>query len=166
MDHEPLETPEVVQGIGDTAESQYHNTTLVAPDPPRSENLMTGRATNGQSPRNMSSSATDSSRFHAAARSGGGEMASKASTPPENTQVTRFFTSQAEFFSMLGLLLLGVVAAIGHHVFYSYLNTENVDETAVTQTWAIRIGTAFAYLFKTALIAAEMFLIYCPSKLL
>jgi hypothetical protein len=60
----------------------------------------------------------------------------------------------APYIAMYGLLLLGVSSAISHHLFYTYLNREAVDEAAVGQTWAIRIGSAFAYLFKTALVAS------------
>lgn len=55
---------------------------------------------------------------------------------------------------MLGLLLLALFAAIGHHLFYLYLDNREIDEAGIPQTWAIRIGNAFAYLFKTALVAA------------
>jgi hypothetical protein len=66
-----------------------------------------------------------------------------------------YLASQAApFISMYGLLLVGILSAICHHLFYSYLNNEAVDEAAVGQIWAIRIGTALAYLFKTVLVAA------------
>jgi len=61
-------------------------------------------------------------------------------------------TSQATFLAMLALLILGVLTAISHHLFYSYLNKRPTD--VIAQNWAIRIGTAFAYLFKMALVAA------------
>jgi len=55
---------------------------------------------------------------------------------------------------MLGLLVLALFAAIGHHLFYSFLDNCEIDKAAIPQTWAIRIGNAFAYLFKTVLVAA------------
>lgn len=63
-------------------------------------------------------------------------------------------TSQAAFLALLGLLFIGVLTAISHHLFYSYLNNRATDSAVIGQKWAIRIGTAFAYLFKTALVAA------------
>lgn len=62
-------------------------------------------------------------------------------------------TSRAAYTIMLGLLSIGLLAAIGHHRFYSYLNNRQIKDS-VPQVWAIRIGNAFAYLFKTALTAA------------
>jgi hypothetical protein len=74
---------------------------------------------------------------------------------PEDRNYKGGRTKQAAaFISMYGLLLLGILSAICHHLFYSYLNNEAVDEAAVGQTWAIRIGSALAYLFKTVLVAA------------
>jgi hypothetical protein len=63
-------------------------------------------------------------------------------------------TTQGAYAAMAGLLLLGLLVAISHHLFYSYLHNRELQEAAVPQNWAIRIGNAFAYLFKTALVAA------------
>jgi hypothetical protein len=63
-------------------------------------------------------------------------------------------TTLVAYTTMLGLLLLGIISAISHHLFYSYLDNREIDLAAVPQNWAIRIGNAFAYLFKTALVAA------------
>jgi len=56
--------------------------------------------------------------------------------------------------AMFGFLFIGVLTAISHHLFYSYLNKQIIDNAAIGQTWAIRIGTAFGFLFKTVLVAA------------
>jgi hypothetical protein len=72
-------------------------------------------------------------------------------------------TSQAAFLTMVGLLFIGLLTAISHHVFYSYLNKRETDTAAVGQNWAIRIGTAFAYLFKTVLVAA-ISVVYAPCS--
>jgi len=63
-------------------------------------------------------------------------------------------TSTAAYFVMWGLLILGIATAMSHHAFTAFLNTRAIEEAAVPQAWAIRIGTAFPYLFKTALTAA------------
>jgi len=63
-------------------------------------------------------------------------------------------TSPAAYGIMLSLLLLGLVTAICHDLFYSYLDHREIEESGVPQNWAIRIGNTFAYLFKTALVAA------------
>jgi hypothetical protein len=55
--------------------------------------------------------------------------------------------------TIYGLLLLGIVSATCHHLFYTSLNNRAVDEGVIDQTWAIRIGTGLAYVFKTALVA-------------
>ena len=62
-------------------------------------------------------------------------------------------TSQAAYTTMLGLLSVGLLTAMGHHRFYSYLNGRQIEDS-VSQAWAIRICNAFAYLFKTAFVAA------------
>jgi hypothetical protein len=67
---------------------------------------------------------------------------------------SRWRTSGAAYGIMMSLLLLGLLSAISHHLFYSYLHNRAIDEAAVSQNWSIRIGNAFAYLFKTALVAA------------
>jgi hypothetical protein len=164
MHHRPPEPTQVVHRISsDAAESQYQNTTRVTPNPPGSGNVSTSRATNDEAPRNRLSWATDPGDFDTTALTADGKLSSNTSwlaAPSESNPQeplgngNRFRTSQVEFLSMFGLLLFGVFAAIGHHLFYSYLNSKEVDETAVDQTWAIRIGTAFAYLFKTTLVAA------------
>ena len=63
-------------------------------------------------------------------------------------------TSLGAYVTMLGLLLLGLLTAASHHLFYTYLNNRELEESAVPQNWAIRIGNAFAYLFKALLVSA------------
>ncbi|CAG7956978.1 unnamed protein product [Penicillium salamii] len=54
---------------------------------------------------------------------------------------------------MVGLFLCGLALSVGHHIYYkSYDNT--LVESATQQTWTIRIGTGFAFLVKTLLVAA------------
>lgn len=48
---------------------------------------------------------------------------------------------------MFGSLLVGVLLAIGHAVFYWWLNGKEVDKT-LAQTWVTNIGTIFAFLIK------------------
>lgn len=55
---------------------------------------------------------------------------------------------------MTMLLCLGVLAAVGQHCFYAYLNGRIIDDISIAQTWAIRVGIVFAFLFKTTLVAA------------
>ncbi|KAL2069201.1 hypothetical protein VTL71DRAFT_15539 [Oculimacula yallundae] len=59
---------------------------------------------------------------------------------------------------MIGLLSLGVAVAVGHHFFYRHLHlkevsTDNSRWNFNSQSWAIRYGTAFAFLAKTFLAA-------------
>ena len=54
---------------------------------------------------------------------------------------------------MVGMLLIGLLAAIGQDRFYTFLNGKGTEDVAITQAWAIRVGTAFAFLFKTVLVA-------------
>lgn len=55
---------------------------------------------------------------------------------------------------MFGFLLLGLLAAIGHHQFYSYLDNLEVSSVSLPQQWIIRFGIAFAFLVKLAFAAA------------
>ncbi|KAJ5353700.1 hypothetical protein N7541_006264 [Penicillium brevicompactum] len=54
---------------------------------------------------------------------------------------------------MVGLFLGGLALSVGHHLYYkSHDNT--LVKSAEQQTWTIRIGTGFAFLVKTLLVAA------------
>ncbi|KAJ5158985.1 uncharacterized protein N7500_008636 [Penicillium coprophilum] len=54
---------------------------------------------------------------------------------------------------MIGFLIAGAMFSMGHHLYY-----QSLDSTRVTsvnqQTWAIRIGTGFAFLIKSFLVSA------------
>jgi hypothetical protein len=50
------------------------------------------------------------------------------------------------------LLVIGIGCGVAHHAFNAYLNDRPL--TSFDQTWAIRIGTALAMGFKTAVIAS------------
>jgi hypothetical protein len=82
----------------------------------------------------------------------------RQSTSKPATRVHRIFGHLNAFWKSYGLMLLllaiGIVAAIGHHKFYEYLDGQPVDEVSLTQTWVIRIGNAFAFLFKSSFVAA------------
>ena len=45
-------------------------------------------------------------------------------------------------------LLFGVVAAVGHHLWYSHWNGKVVETASWSQTWIKNFGTAFAFLVK------------------
>jgi hypothetical protein len=53
---------------------------------------------------------------------------------------------------MGGMLFVGILTAIGHDRFYTYLNDRVVTEVSISQAWVIRAGTAFAFWFKTVLV--------------
>jgi hypothetical protein len=55
--------------------------------------------------------------------------------------------------TMIGLPILGVLLAAGHHLFYSSLNDTETPNN-FKQQLNIAYGTAFAFLAKSALIAA------------
>jgi len=54
---------------------------------------------------------------------------------------------------MFGALLIGILLAVGHAVFYWWLNGKQVNKT-LSQTWVTNIGTAFAFLIKMFLAIA------------
>jgi len=49
---------------------------------------------------------------------------------------------------MVGLTVLAPLVAVGHHLFYVYLDGKQVSQVTIPQAWVIRVGTAFAYLSK------------------
>jgi hypothetical protein len=54
---------------------------------------------------------------------------------------------------MVVLYLCGLALSVGHHLYYNSLDNTLV-KSAEQQTWAIRIGTGFAFVVKTLLVAA------------
>jgi hypothetical protein len=78
-------------------------------------------------------------------------------TAPSDEQTETHFTHphyRSTYAIMFGFLLLGLLAAIGHHCFYLYLDTLEIDGAPLPQKWVIRVGNAFAFLFKLSLAAA------------
>jgi hypothetical protein len=64
------------------------------------------------------------------------------------------FPGLKSFVSMFILLLIAILVAGGQHFYYNYLNGRSVNNVPVSQSWIIRGGTAFAFLFKTCLTMA------------
>ncbi|CEO59549.1 hypothetical protein PMG11_04223 [Penicillium brasilianum] len=54
---------------------------------------------------------------------------------------------------MVGTVICGALLAVGHHLYYDSLNDTRVHSIN-QQTWAIRIGTGFAFLIRPFLVAA------------
>ncbi|KAL4760738.1 uncharacterized protein BDW70DRAFT_150635 [Aspergillus foveolatus] len=54
---------------------------------------------------------------------------------------------------MIGLVTCGAMLSVGHHFYYRSFEETLVDSTD-QQTWAIRIGTGFAFLIKSCLVSA------------
>jgi hypothetical protein len=55
---------------------------------------------------------------------------------------------------IVALWLGAAGVAVGQHFFYNYLNDSAVQLVPVPQTWVVRLGTAFAFAFKTLLVGA------------
>src|SRR5271170_3989556 len=55
---------------------------------------------------------------------------------------------------MLGLLGFAIATALGQHAYYGYLSNREVDQFVLSQSWVIRIGTAFGFLFQSCLVAS------------
>jgi hypothetical protein len=53
---------------------------------------------------------------------------------------------------MVGLLVIGTLLAVGHHLYYNSLAGHPVGKTS--QQWANRYGTGFTFLVKTSLVSA------------
>ncbi|KAF4178548.1 hypothetical protein CNMCM8927_002918 [Aspergillus lentulus] len=54
---------------------------------------------------------------------------------------------------MVGLVISGAMLSMGHHLYYESLDGRRVASRE-QQTWAIRIGTGFAFLIKSCLVSA------------
>lgn len=54
---------------------------------------------------------------------------------------------------ILGLLAIGIALALGHHFYYRSLNGTAVSSDT-RQEWALRFGTAFAFLTQSSLVAS------------
>jgi hypothetical protein len=52
---------------------------------------------------------------------------------------------------MSAALFLGVLAAVGHHLWNNHWDGQVVERAALSQTWIKNFGTAFAFLFKMLL---------------
>lgn len=56
--------------------------------------------------------------------------------------------------TLMGVALIaGIIIAVGHHLFYHFLNGQHVDQV-IPQVWVINIATAFTFLCKTFLVLA------------
>lgn len=64
------------------------------------------------------------------------------------------FPGAKSYATMFMLLLAATGTAVGQHLYYDYLNGRGVNNLPVPQSWIIRVGTAFAFLFKTCLVMA------------
>src|ERR1019366_9136473 len=60
----------------------------------------------------------------------------------------RHGTPQRTVIVMSAGLLLGVLAAVGHHLWYNHWNHKAVETASWSQTWIKNFGTAFAFLVK------------------
>jgi len=54
---------------------------------------------------------------------------------------------------MIGLFVVGIVLALGHHFYYQSLDG-TVVSSDTRQEWALRVGTAFAFLTHSSLVAS------------
>jgi hypothetical protein len=66
---------------------------------------------------------------------------------PINPQ-SRNATSHKTVIIMSAGLILGVLAAVGHHLWYSHWNGKDVETASWSQTWIKNFGNAFAFLVK------------------
>lgn len=78
----------------------------------------------------------------------------QTSTPHNATGKPKFIPGLKSYVTMLGLLGVAIATAFGQHAYYNYLNDSEVSAIPFSQSWAIRIGNAFAFLFKTCLVSA------------
>lgn len=83
-----------------------------------------------------------------------GQAAGNSGQFSQNTQKTT--TWQIHWRAptlILGLLAVGIALALGHHFYYQSLNETTVSSDT-RQEWALRFGTAFAFLTQSSLVAS------------
>jgi cation transport ATPase len=80
------------------------------------------------------------------------DLITRRNAEPTATQPR--FPGWKSYTMMSALLVFALGAAIGQHEWYNYLNGRAVNQVPIDQSWAIRVGTAFAFLFKAAAAAA------------
>lgn len=83
-----------------------------------------------------------------------GQATGNSSHVPENTQKTT--TWQIHWRAptlILGSLVVGIALALGHHFYYQSLSGTTVSSDT-RQEWALRFGTAFAFLTQSSLVAS------------
>jgi hypothetical protein len=73
--------------------------------------------------------------------------AQNGSGKPTNSQ-SRHATSHRTVIIMSAGFLLGILAAVSHHLWYSHWNGKVVETAPWSQTWIKNLGTAFAFLVK------------------
>lgn len=72
----------------------------------------------------------------------------------QNTQVTTTWQLHWKAPALiLGLLAIGIALALGHHFYYQSLSGAIVS-SETRQQWALRFGTAFAFLTQSCLVAS------------
>lgn len=81
----------------------------------------------------------------------GGEVTVLSTQPTQKT--TRWQIHWRAPALIPGLLFAGIALALGHHFYYMSLNGTVVSSDA-RQEWALRFGTAFAFLTQSSLVAS------------
>ena len=88
--------------------------------------------------------------------------AAKPTTSDATPQRPPRFPGIKSYAIMSGLLFLAAVTAFSQHSYYNYLNNREINQVPFSQSWATRIGNAFAFLFKTCLVS-EVGVAFCQG---
>lgn len=121
---------------------------IYSPSDVRTSLLLSSEATTSHNVRTGSVDEGNSFRVADRVRNSNGSAYAAKSKPPRN--VVQWGVPISKQIQMIACVLLGILLALGHHLFFSSLNTTAVGSTS-RQQWAIAFGTAFAFLIASFL---------------
>ncbi len=139
---------ELVDRAFDHTSNSAASPQLSSPSDVRSSLLLKSEATTSHNARTWSVDEGNSFRVADHVRNSNGSAYTAQSKPPR--KVVQWGVPISKLLRMIGCVLLGILLALGHHLFFSSLNTTAVGSTS-RQQWAIAFGTAFAFLIASFL---------------
>ncbi|KAE9376403.1 hypothetical protein N431DRAFT_462240 [Stipitochalara longipes BDJ] len=134
---------ELVDRAFDHASNSASSPQIYSPSDVRTSLLSNSEAPTSRNARTRSVDEGNNFRVPDHARNSNGSAYTAQSKPPRN--VVQWGVPTSKQIRMIGCVLLGIFLALGHHLFFSSLNTTVVGSTS-RQQWAIAFGTAFAFL--------------------
>jgi hypothetical protein len=139
---------ELVDRAFDHTSNSASSPQIDSPSDVRTSLLLSSEATTSHNARTWSVDKGNNFRVADHLRNTNGSVYTAQSKPPRN--VVQWGVPISKQIRMIGFVILGILLALGHHLFFSSLNTTVVGSTS-RQQWAIAFGTAFAFLIASFL---------------